>query len=355
MAYIRGSQIRPELGRTDYTPFLQGAMQGAQSIQRGVEQGLSSIERGIQAGRQQKETLRLEKEQQKLRNEQLTGMIETGTQQARAALLLYGQDPMIRTELENGLAFLSSANPAESKAVVAKGIGDTLNLLGQVGAVAMKERAAAAEVSGLLDTLDSMREQAEKNNLQSPALDALRPENMPAFGTEQERLTYLQSVFNVADVTLKQSLQAQQLTPVEKSGFDNEQAAYAAAMAMPNVKTVQVFQKDNKWSFNATFGAETEGEAASPIVPENLVNASTGQPVVFTWDSFAKKYIDRNTGLSREDMFVRDMLGEPSLNPVYRKKDAPQPDKSPTGGNTPKNENGKIVTRSGNTVTVTRN
>ena len=53
MAFQSGSQVNPALGRTDFTPFLQGAMQGAQAQARGAEligQGLAGLGQQVAKG-----------------------------------------------------------------------------------------------------------------------------------------------------------------------------------------------------------------------------------------------------------------------------------------------------------------
>lgn len=53
MAFQTGSQVNPALGRTDFTPFLQGAMQGAQAQARGAEligQGLAGLGQQVASG-----------------------------------------------------------------------------------------------------------------------------------------------------------------------------------------------------------------------------------------------------------------------------------------------------------------
>ena len=53
MAFQSGSQVNPALGRTDFTPFLQGAMQGAQAQARGAEligQGLAGLGQQVASG-----------------------------------------------------------------------------------------------------------------------------------------------------------------------------------------------------------------------------------------------------------------------------------------------------------------
>jgi hypothetical protein len=53
MAFQTGSQVNAALGRTDYTPFLQGAMQGAQAQARGAENiaaGLAGLGQQVATG-----------------------------------------------------------------------------------------------------------------------------------------------------------------------------------------------------------------------------------------------------------------------------------------------------------------
>ena len=53
MAFQTGSQVNAALGRTDYTPFLQGALQGAQAQARGGEniaQGLAGLGQQVATG-----------------------------------------------------------------------------------------------------------------------------------------------------------------------------------------------------------------------------------------------------------------------------------------------------------------
>jgi hypothetical protein len=53
MAFQTGSQVNAALGRTDYTPFLQGALQGAQAQARGAEligQGLAGLGQQVASG-----------------------------------------------------------------------------------------------------------------------------------------------------------------------------------------------------------------------------------------------------------------------------------------------------------------
>jgi len=68
MAFQTGTQVNAALGRTDYTPFLQGAMQGAQAQARGAENiaaGLAGLGQQVATGmrEQYKEAKELKKEE----------------------------------------------------------------------------------------------------------------------------------------------------------------------------------------------------------------------------------------------------------------------------------------------------
>jgi hypothetical protein len=50
MAYSFGGGVRPELGRTDYSGYLQGALTGAQGVAAGgsaIGQGIANLGAGI--------------------------------------------------------------------------------------------------------------------------------------------------------------------------------------------------------------------------------------------------------------------------------------------------------------------
>jgi hypothetical protein len=69
MAFQTGSQVNAALGRTDYTPFLQGAMQGAQAQARGAENiaaGLAGLGQQVATGIEKY----YKKEEEKKLNEQ---------------------------------------------------------------------------------------------------------------------------------------------------------------------------------------------------------------------------------------------------------------------------------------------
>jgi hypothetical protein len=129
MAYIRGSQIRPELGRTDYTPFLQGAMQGAQSIQRGVEQGLSTIEKGMQEGAKRKS-------QEKI----MKGTVDATIKELDSIAAVYGQNNIVRTQVESYRNMFNDPNaPLETKFAASQQAQQGIKFLQQFGAAGVEQ------------------------------------------------------------------------------------------------------------------------------------------------------------------------------------------------------------------------
>jgi hypothetical protein len=76
MAFQTGTQVNAALGRTDYTPFLQGALQGAQSQARGGEllgQGLANLGQQVATGVEKY----YKKQEEKQLNEQAVDTIGT--------------------------------------------------------------------------------------------------------------------------------------------------------------------------------------------------------------------------------------------------------------------------------------
>ena len=79
MAFQTGTQVNAALGRTDFTPFLQGALQGAQGQARGAEniaQGLAGLGQQAAAGmrEQYKEAKELKLEERKYKDTIASGM-----------------------------------------------------------------------------------------------------------------------------------------------------------------------------------------------------------------------------------------------------------------------------------------
>jgi hypothetical protein len=129
MAYIRGSQIRPELGRTDYTPFLQGSLQGTQSIQRGVEQGLSTIAQGMQEGAKRKS-------QEKI----MKGTVDATIKELDSIAAVYGQNNIVRSQVESyRTMFQDPTAPLETKFAASQQAQQGIKFLQQYGAAGVEQ------------------------------------------------------------------------------------------------------------------------------------------------------------------------------------------------------------------------
>jgi hypothetical protein len=57
MAFQTGSQINPALGAINYTPYMQGAVAGAQSIGQGIANLGQSVAQGIEGYYKKKEEI----------------------------------------------------------------------------------------------------------------------------------------------------------------------------------------------------------------------------------------------------------------------------------------------------------
>jgi hypothetical protein len=120
MAFQSGSQVNAALGRTDFTPFLQGAMQGAQAQARGAEligQGLAGL--GQQVGRG------IEKySEQKKKNAERDGRINAtlGALQANAKTLeKYGRTEEAET-LRAASANILQETDLNKRAAMSQGV-----------------------------------------------------------------------------------------------------------------------------------------------------------------------------------------------------------------------------------------
>ena len=120
MAFQSGSQVNPALGRTDFTPFLQGAMQGAQAQARGAEligQGLAGLGQQVASG--------IEKySEQKKKNAERDGRINAtlGAIQANAKTLeRYGRKEEA-DELRTAGANILQETDLDKRAAMSQGV-----------------------------------------------------------------------------------------------------------------------------------------------------------------------------------------------------------------------------------------
>jgi hypothetical protein len=151
MAFQTGSQVNAALGRTDFTPFLQGAMQGAQAQARGAEniaQGLAGL--GQQVGRG------IEKySEQKKKNAERDGRINAtlGAIQANAKTLeRYGRTEEAETLRAAGANILQETD-LNKRAAMSQGVIESFLQGIQIESGARQRQLGeqAAQYSGLLE------------------------------------------------------------------------------------------------------------------------------------------------------------------------------------------------------------
>ena len=151
MAFQSGSQVNPALGRTDFTPFLQGAMQGAQAQARGAEligQGLAGLGQQVASG--------IEKySEQKKKNAERDGRINAtlGAIQANAKTLeRYGRKEEAE-ELRTAGSNILQETDLDKRAAMSQGVIESFLQRQQIETGARQRQLGeqAAQYSGLLE------------------------------------------------------------------------------------------------------------------------------------------------------------------------------------------------------------
>jgi hypothetical protein len=95
MAFQRGSSVNPALGRTDFTPFLQGSLAGSQMAAQGAAamgQGIGALAQGAAQGVRSYYDNKKKKEEEQAAVTFLEGIAKTNPATAQAIGLAPGQD-----------------------------------------------------------------------------------------------------------------------------------------------------------------------------------------------------------------------------------------------------------------------
>jgi hypothetical protein len=132
MAYNFGGGIRPELGRTDYSGYLQGALSGAQmsaqgdaAIGRGIANAGASIGSGIERGAERKEK-RIERD--RLLTEERRSQTGSVNISSKTLAALLGNPDLTEEERDNIIEIKNSLDdterPLSERSAMAKGVGD---------------------------------------------------------------------------------------------------------------------------------------------------------------------------------------------------------------------------------------
>jgi hypothetical protein len=307
MAYIRGTQVRPELGAGNFGPILAGGQQKAASIQRGMESLGQGIAGGIQqysaTKREDAKTAKLDAEQKKL----YEGRIEGAKLQLNAAKLLYGNDPKISAELDAGLRLLDNPelDPA-TRAAASEQAVQGIALLTQQGALNRKADEDAAKAQGLERGLLALADSADTLGITMPFdLRGMVNSGPAEYG---QRAQYLEGLTSAVGNNT-QVLERMKIAQREDVGFPtlNEAAASAWAGGADGLSVQQNAQ--GRWLVQASF--RKAGEEPSPTSPLKI----GGREVVFEWDKLSKKYVDPKTGVGRDMFFYKDEYsGAPAFN-----------------------------------------
>jgi len=262
MAFQSGSQVNAALGRTDFTPFLQGAMQGAQAQARGAEligQGLAGL--GQQVGRG------IEKySEQKKKNAERDGRINAtlGAIQANAKTLeRYGRTEEAETLRAAGANILQETD-LNKRAAMSQGVIESFLQGQQIESGARQRQLGeqAAQYSGLLE--------------QSGGADvSLESGPMSSIAQQQGRAMYLDNLYKQSQIA--QNFAAAQPKPKEApTGYRFDQtgnlemiqggpaAVAAAAQAEASARAERTLKL--KEAEEAAKGVSAEAEKAAKQV-----------------------------------------------------------------------------------------
>ena len=132
MAYSFGGGVRPELGKTDYSGYLQGALSGAQmsaqgdaAIGRGIANAGASIGSGIERGAERKEK---RTERDRLLTEERRSQTGSVNISSKTLAALLRNPDLTEAERDNIIEIKNSLDdterPLSERSAMAKGVGD---------------------------------------------------------------------------------------------------------------------------------------------------------------------------------------------------------------------------------------
>jgi len=353
MAYIRGSQVRPELGAANFGAILAGGQQQAASIQRGMESLGQGIAGGIQqysaTKREDAKTAKMDAEQRKL----YEGRIEGAKLQLNAAKLLYGNDPKISAELDAGLKLLDdkAIDPA-TRAAASEQVVQGIAFLTQKGAMNVENENAAARAAALEEGLMGFARSAEEAGINLPFNVQDIIDGAPTDPRSRDAyLTEFTGVLGKNQATISQMKIAQQNN---KGGFDSLDAAMAAGLRL-NTKSLSVQQtNDGRWLVQASFA----NDQGTPEEDEPFTLRVDGETLNFKWNSNMKEYVHDESGLPLKSLFDKsEMMGTTFNRTLYEEMIATDSKKQnkPSDDDVRRNEQGLELQPNTNEPRVTTN
>ena len=255
MAFQSGTQVNAALGRTDYAPFLQGALQGAAAQGRAGEligQGLAGLGEGIQKYSEQKK-----------KNAERDGRINAtlGAIQANAKTLeKYGRTEEAETLRAAGANILQETD-LNKRAAMSQGVLESFLQGQQIESGARQRQLGeqAAQYSGLLEQSGG-------------APVSLESGPMSPIAQQQGRAMYLDNLYKQSQIA--QNFAASNKQPIGQIMSLDEVENYKRAGF--DVKSVPVGN------------GMLRVESVSPFGPAPVTNIKTGDDVVAgrTFDAF---------------------------------------------------------------------
>jgi hypothetical protein len=300
MAYIRGSQVRPELGAANFGAILAGGQQQAASIQRGMESLGQGIAGGIQqysaTKREDAKTAKMDAEQRKL----YEGRIASGIQMLETGKAVWGNDPEIARALDEQANRLRdpSIDPA-TRAGMTDSIAKTLDMLATQGSNTAKREDAKARAHSFKQQVLAFQRQAAQMGLDTGWLDDIETSAPDMVADPMAAATFWEGIANSTANNSKVigGLMAQQKGP---SGFDTPDQAIQAALAN-NARTIQVFRtKEGGWDINFTVKQDDTPDGVKKVEFEGF------EPFNIVYDQLSNGWVTEQNRIPYNNLFGQD-------------------------------------------------
>jgi hypothetical protein len=300
MAYIRGTQVRPELGAGNFGAILAGGQQKAASIQRGMESLGQGIAGGIQqysaTKREDAKTAKLDAEQKKL----YEGRIAAGMQMLETGKAVWGNDPEIAKALDEQANRLRdpSIDPA-IRAGMTDSIAKTLDMLATQGSNTAKREEAKAKAHAAKQQVIAFQRQAAQMGLDTGWLDDIETGAPDMVADPMAAATFWEGIANstVNNSKVIGGLMAQQKGP---QGYDSPEKAIEVALAN-NASSIQVFpRKDGGWDTNFTV---RQGETTDGV---KEVTFAGFEPFNIVYDQLSNGWVTEKNRIPYNNLFGQD-------------------------------------------------
>ena len=314
MAFQTGTQVNAALGRTDYTPFLQGALQGAQSQARGAEligQGLAGLGQQVASGIEKY----YKKEEEKGIEQQGVEFIKSNVpgiddKAARAGLKAAGGAAAF-------VNFMNSQKQSQEAAKQKQEVDSLTEILRQGGGTIPSPISNQVAKSFSPSTLFAAREQFLKQSKMESEINKLNAESMGKpdvgqvmtadqikaiedTGKKVDSIPTNNGLFQVTNITTFATPQKQYPSTAEQLSFESGKAAIASGAEF--VKATKTAYDDANSQFESA--TVINNAIKSGKIKTGLLAKSTG-----LFKNIAETVFGGDFGAAEQELFKKGVSG----------------------------------------------